>query len=172
VRCAQDLELVIQLAREIGQAALERMATYNLAEARLWHGSLDEALRLARRSEAVQRAHGEGAAHFDQMLIARILAARGDDAELAMMLDVLSRTSLGSADQILVDVLGCAARHASGAEWDLALSAAERELGDDLKLELAHLAARRGELADPHRARAAERALAHPIWVRQISAFR
>ena len=172
VRCAEDLELVIQLAREIGQASLERMATYNLAEARLWHGSLDEALRLARRSEAVQRAHGEGAAHFDQMLIARILAARGDDAELAMMLNVLSRTPLGSADQVVVDVLGCAARRAPAEEWDLALSAAERELGDDLKLELAHLAARRGKLGDPHRAHAAERALAHPIWVGQISAFR
>lgn len=172
VRCAEDLELVIQLAREIGQAALERMATYNLAEARLWHGSLDEALRLARRSEAVQRAHGEGAALFDQMLIARILAARGDDAELGMMLNVLSRTPLGTADHVLVDVLGCAARHASAAEWHLALSAAERELGDDLKLELAHLASRRGQLADPHRAAAAALALAHPIWVRQISAFR
>lgn len=171
-RCAADLELVIQLAREIGQAALERMATYNLAEARLWHGSLDEALRLARRSEAVQRAHGEGAAHFDQMLIARILAARGDDAELAVMLTVLSRTPLGTGDQLLVDVLGCAARNAQIAAWDLALAAAERELGDDLKLELALLASRRGRLADPHRARAAERAVAHPIWQRHLAAFR
>ena len=89
-----------------------------------------------------------------------------------MMLNVLSRTPLGPGDQVVVDVLGCAARRASGSEWDLALSTADRELGDDLKLELAHLASRRGRLAEPHRARAAERALVHPIWVHQISAFR
>ena len=66
-RCNEDLRTVIQLAREIGQAQVERIATYNLGEALLWQGSLDEALQLARRSEALQLGHGEGAAKLDQL---------------------------------------------------------------------------------------------------------
>ncbi|MGN6105089.1 MAG: protein kinase domain-containing protein, partial [Kofleriaceae bacterium] len=72
-RADADLQRVIQIAREIGQATLERIATYNRAESLLWAGALDAALPLARRSLSIQRGHGEGAAQWDLLLVARIL---------------------------------------------------------------------------------------------------
>jgi len=165
-RCAEDLRLVIQIAREIGQAALERIATYNLAESLLWHGAHDEALRLAQRSVTLQRAHGEGAAHFDQLLVARILAARGARGELAAILDQLAGAELADHERAVVGVLRCVADGAPPAAWAEALAAA-RDLAIDNQLELAHLARAAGALPADRAAELRAIAAAHPIWRRR-----
>jgi tetratricopeptide (TPR) repeat protein len=165
-RCADDLRRVIQIAREIGQAMLERIATYNLAESLLWNGPLDEALQLARRSLSLQRGHGEGAVHFDQLLLARILAARGDRAELAALLAVLDAAELSPSDRVIVGALYCVSEHASLERWGEALVHAE-SLGVDNRLELAHLAARDGRLSPVLSSAMRDLASSHPIWSRR-----
>ncbi len=166
-RCAEDSRRVIQLAREIGQAALERIGTYNLAESLLWHGGFDEALQLARRSLQLQRGHGEGALQWDQLLIARILAARGDLDELAELVPVLDAADLGPADRALVRVLRCVMQRASANEWTAALLAAHDLVTPDNRLELAHLALRAGALSADAHITYAELARNHPLWSRR-----
>src|SRR5690606_10968381 len=124
-RCNEDLRRVIQLAREIGHAHTERIATYNLAEALLWQGEHDEALQLARRSETLQLAHGEGAAKLDQLLIARILAALGQRDELAAVLAALESAKLTPDEAALLEVLRCARDEAPVENWLRALDAAK-----------------------------------------------
>jgi tetratricopeptide (TPR) repeat protein len=168
-RTASDLRVVIQVAREIGQATLERIGTYNLAEDRLWQGSLEEALHLARRSLAIQRGHGEGTERWDQLLVARILAAFGDRAgELASLLDVLEAGELDPGDRAMVRVLRCAAGDHAADEWRNALDDGDSILPLDRRLELAHLAIRRGMLPAERRDQVRELATRHPIWLRRL----
>lgn len=161
-RCNEDLRTVIQLAREIGHAQVERIATYNLGEALLWQGSLDEALRLARRSEALQLGHGEGAAKLDELLIARVLAARGDTAELANILQVLGRQALSPNEQAVFDIL-------SGGKWEDLLRS--EHLTVENRLELGQLALRAGVLDAERRQELAALQAAHPLWSKLPVAF-
>ncbi|WP_437684800.1 protein kinase domain-containing protein [Sorangium sp. So ce176] len=74
----------VRLARELGHAQLERMATLNLAEMRYWMGAPDEALPLARRSLDLQRRFfNQRPSPDDALLLARIHLARGEDDEAA-----------------------------------------------------------------------------------------
>jgi tetratricopeptide (TPR) repeat protein len=160
---ARDLRVVIQVAREGGQPMLERIVTYNLAEDRLWQGAFDESLQLARRSLAIQRAYGEGSVAFDQLLLARVLAARGDRDELGGVIVALRAAELSEPDRLVVEVLSCACEDRPIEHWQPPLLAAQG-LADDVRLELAHLAIRSGAL--PAELRGELRALAtqHPIW--------
>jgi len=166
-RTANDLRVVIQIARENGQATLERIATHNLAEDWLWQGALDEALQLARRGLAIQRGHGEGDDNLDLLLLARVLAARDDREELATMLSLLVVDHLSDADRRVLAVLGCVRDRAGHDAWQVAL-AGITELPSDLRLELAHLALREGHLEPPLRAELHEVASKHPIWARRV----
>jgi tetratricopeptide (TPR) repeat protein len=163
-RCAADLRRVIQLAREIGQASLERIATYNLGEAMLWQGSLDDALRLARRSASIQRSHGEGASHFDELLIARILAARADRIELGTVLDALETAPLSPTELATVRVLRCAATEAPMDAWGRALREGAEALTVEGRLELSHLALRCGRLPAELREELRVLKTTHPTW--------
>jgi len=145
---------------------LERIATYNLSESLLWNGALDEALRLARRSLSLQRGHGEGAIQFDQLLIARIYAARGDRSELAELLAELGTAELSDADRQLVTALGCVDPSTPVDVWTRCLVDAD-SLGIDLQLELAFLAGRAGKLQGEVGDRLRKRAAEHPIWSRR-----
>jgi tetratricopeptide (TPR) repeat protein len=168
-KCAADLRHVIQLARESGHASVERIATYNLAESLLWAGAHGEALLLAQRSRAIQRAHGEGADHFDVMLIARILAARGDRDELLRIIPDLETSELSTSDHVILDVLRCVADDAPPEVWLPALVASDDVLGPENRLELGVLALRAGRLPAERleilRALAAER----PTWSRRLA---
>jgi tetratricopeptide (TPR) repeat protein len=163
-RCNEDLRRVIQLAREIGHAHSERIATYNLGEALLWQGDYDEALRLARRSAQLQLAHGEGAAKLDQFLIARILAARGDRDELAVVLGGLASVTLSPSEQVMLAILRCVAERASAADWMTALEAGKDVLTVENRLELYRLAAHDGVLADDTLAELRALQANHPLW--------
>lgn len=168
-RCAEDLRHVIQLAREIGQAALERIATYNLGESLLWEGTLDEALRLAQRSRVIQRAHGEGADHFDQMLIARILAARGEREQLTTVIAGLDDAQLSDTDRAILGVLRCVADGAPHAAWTTAIDAAFPLLGPENRLEIGLLALREGALSTERRDELLALARERPSWARRLA---
>ncbi len=159
-RSHEDLRLVIQLARESGQAHFERVATYNLGEDRLWEGALDEALQLAKRSFALQSRAAEGTTQPDRMLLARVHAARGEASELAQVLATFAGEAVGDDDRVYLDVLASAPAD---------ILAATEALGVPQRLELGHLVRARATTAE----RAALRALAetHPIWVRRCNEF-
>jgi tetratricopeptide (TPR) repeat protein len=166
-RVEADLRTVIQLAREAGHATLERMACHNLAEQRLWQGALDEAANLARRGLALQRGHGESLTWLDELLLARILAARGDLAETRALLADVSRHDIGEDNRVVVGILECYLAPAPAEAWAGWLARADAVLSDDVRLELAELAQRRRAL--PSDKLAAIRALAgrHPVWSRR-----
>lgn len=145
-RTEEDLRLVIQLARESGQAHYERVATHNLAEHRLWRNQLDDALALARRGLALQ-SHAEGSTRPDRLLLARVLAARDNRGELTDLLATFAREEgLSEDDEVTLAVL-----RAVAAGDQPGLAAAFRRTASlfaQLRLELAVLAARLGAL-DP-----------------------
>jgi eukaryotic-like serine/threonine-protein kinase len=166
-RVEADLRTAIQLARETGHATLERNATHNLAEQRLWQGALDDAVNLARRALSVQRGHGEGSTWVDELLLARILAARGDLAETATLLAELSRHDIGHDNRIIVGVLRCCLGPAEAGEWAAWLARADTVLNDDVRLELALLAHRHRVLGDEKLAEVRALASHHPVWSRR-----
>ncbi len=77
-RSIEDMREAIRLAREHGQAVLERAASYNLAEELLWQTQYDEAYELAQRSMTLQARHGSRPAVTDLLLVLRIAAAKRD----------------------------------------------------------------------------------------------
>jgi eukaryotic-like serine/threonine-protein kinase len=169
-RSEQDARAVIQLTREGGQAHIERAATYNLAEDLLWQGQLDEALQLARRSLRLQQGHGEGTTSPDLMLIARILAAKGERVELAgvlAQLEQLDLASLGAEELIVHRALVATAQREGGATWS-ALLADSAGLPISSRLEIALLAARGGQLTGPARDAAIALARDNPLFVRRV----
>ena len=171
-RMQDDLRSSIQLARESGQAHFERVAAYNLAEDRLWRGLLDEALSLARRSLALQSRAGEGSTRVDRLLLARVLAARGDHGELAEVLATFAAEPAGD------DVLELAVLRAicEPATWDAALAVLAEAPRPELyavtsRLELLYLVARAGRLDPGLRAEAVRLAQADPFWAARVGEF-
>jgi eukaryotic-like serine/threonine-protein kinase len=148
-RVELDRRTVIQLAREGGHATVERNATHNLAEDRLWQGALDEAERLARRCLSLQRGHGEGSTAVDELLLARIMAAKGDLTETRSLVTKLIASDLAGAERIMVELLRCYVERAPPAEWAVWLDRANLALGDELRLEFALLAQRADDATKP-----------------------
>ena len=182
-RSAEDQRLVIQLAREAGQAQIERVGTYNLAEELLWRGAYDEALALARRCVALQLGPCEASAALDRVLVARILAARGARAELAEALAALAEETSNveleaEVGPAIVAALHAVADGAGAARWReiLASSAAPAD-GDDgansqlLRLEIAALAARAGCLTGRERDDILALAQDDPVFAARIGDF-
>ncbi len=166
-RTEQDLRLVIQLARESGQAHYERVATHNLAEHRLWRAQLDEALQLARRGLALQ-SHAEGTTRPDRLLLARVLAARGDLDELMEVLATFDREDdLGEEDATVVRLLrGIAAGDTTAIGEAVP---AIHGLFQQLRLELGLLASKVHALPAADRDVLLELARTDPIWTHRIA---
>jgi tetratricopeptide (TPR) repeat protein len=162
-----DLRAVIQLAREAGHATLERIATHNLAEQRLWQGALDEAASLARRGLSLQRGHGEGSTWVDELLLARILAARGDLGETRALLGEISRNEIGDDNRIIVGILQCCCTTDVPDQWAAWLARADAVLSEDVRLELASLAQRHRALSPEKLAEVRILASRHPVWSRR-----
>jgi hypothetical protein len=146
-RIESDLRTAIQLARETGQVMLERGATHNLAEHRLWQDALGEALPLARRGLSLQISHAEGATAVDELLLARVLAAGGEIDETRSLVARLAAINLAPEDRIVVEVLRCFVDSAPPSEWQPWLEHADAALSEDLRLELSVLAKRRSALS-------------------------
>jgi tetratricopeptide (TPR) repeat protein len=168
-KTADDLRLVIQIARENGQAQLERAATHNLGEHRLWEGKLDEALQLARRGYALQSRAGEGSTRLDRFLLARVLAALSDRTELTELLKTFdAEPDLSDADRALLAALRAAA--GDDAIWPDVV-ADLGELYQGMRIEIAHLAARSGKLPDPVKAEILALARTDAVWSRRLTEF-
>ncbi|WP_437594440.1 protein kinase domain-containing protein [Sorangium sp. So ce1000] len=97
-----DLRTAVALARELGNAYLERGPAHNLAELLYWGGELTEALPLALRALELQQRFFEASAMPDYaLLVARIQCARGELAEARRHLDwVRTRCDLGAAPPV------------------------------------------------------------------------
>jgi tetratricopeptide (TPR) repeat protein len=162
-RTADDLRRVIQLAREIGQSSLERIATYNLAEDLLWRGELDEALALARRCLAIQIAHGEGSTRPDRLLLARLLAAAGLDDELEGVLATFDREDLADDEIATLRVLRAACAPDDSGQWEGVFDAIET-LPPSQRLELIHVMSKHDQLSPAQRDAARALAAENPFW--------
>ncbi len=162
-RTSADLRLATQLARETGMAHFERVSAHNLAEQLLWRGQLDEALPLARRGLALQTKTGEGTTGPDRMLLARILAARGDRGELDLVLATFANEETSGDEAAVLGVLRIVAGDRAAPMWDIALAATD-EVFVQLRLEIWHLAARHHALDEDRRGRARDLAAADPVW--------
>jgi hypothetical protein len=166
-RTEDDLTAVIQLARESGQAHFERVAAHNLAEHKLWRAQLEDAINLARRGLALQTQAAEGSTRPDRMLLARVLAARDELAELADVLATFEKEDdLADEEQVALSILRAIAN------GDLAaLAAAVTGLDGvfaQMRLELAALASRRVALPPELRQGLIELAKADPLWTSRI----
>ncbi|WP_437803787.1 protein kinase domain-containing protein [Sorangium sp. So ce693] len=97
-----DLRTAVALARELGNAYLERGPAHNLAELLYWGGELAEALPLALRALELQQRFFEASAMPDYaLLVARIQCARGELADARRHLDwVRTRCDLGAAPPV------------------------------------------------------------------------
>jgi tetratricopeptide (TPR) repeat protein/tRNA A-37 threonylcarbamoyl transferase component Bud32 len=169
-RTADDLRHASQLARESGQAVVERSVVHNLSEQMLWEGKLDEALQLARRGLSLQSRAAEGGTGLDRLLLARVLAARGEVVELREVLATFSGETLGDNDLAgakTLEVLRALASSGSADVWEKALDGTE-PVFVQLRLELWLLAARHGRLSDTRTVIARELAAADPLWKRRI----
>ncbi|HUS28727.1 MAG TPA: protein kinase, partial [Kofleriaceae bacterium] len=166
-RTEQDLNAVIQLARESGQAHFERVAAHNLAEHKLWRAQLDDALGLARRGLSLQSQAAEGSTRPDRMLLARVFAARGELAELSEVLATFDREDdLADEERVTIAIL----RAIAAGDRD-ALAAALSGLDGvfaQMRLELASLAARQGALPPELRQGLIELAKTDPLWAARI----
>jgi tetratricopeptide (TPR) repeat protein len=167
-RVEADLRAVIQLAREAGHPTLERTAAHNLAEQRLWQGAFDEATNLARRALSLQRGHGEGPTWLDELLLARILAARGELGETAALLAQIPG-EIGDDNRVIVGALACciAPPGSAAPAWERWLARADAELSEDLRLELAALAHRAHAVPPDKLAELRALASRHPVWSRR-----
>jgi serine/threonine protein kinase/tetratricopeptide (TPR) repeat protein len=169
-RTADDLRHASRLARESGQAFLERGATHNLAEQLMWTGDLDEALALARRSLSLQQQSGEPTG-IDRVLVARVLAARGDIPALREVLTTFSGDdAFGENDAAhtqTLRVLSALANNGDTYVWKAAL-ADTGALYAQLRLELWHLASVHGQLPSEMREQALVLAAADPLWRRRV----
>ena len=172
-RTADDLRHASQLARESGQAVVERSVVHNLSEQMLWEGKLDEALQLARRGLSLQSRAAEGGTGLDRLLLARVLAARGELIELREVLATFSgelTETMGDNDLAgakTLEVLHALANNGSTDVWEKALEGTE-PVFLQLRLELWILAARHGRLSDTRTEIARELAAADPLWKRRI----
>ncbi|XXY51106.1 protein kinase [Sorangium sp. So ce269] len=179
-RAIDDLRRAVDLAREVGNPWPERAATGNLAELLFWNGSDDEALGLARRGRALEERFMERPVHELSLVLARLHAARGEDAEAAARVAWIRAScppgpSAPSA-QALLDAVGLAIDAAGGASWEETL-ARSRDLLPIERLEalyfLARAARRAGREAEARAAFAEARPLLPegPSFARRFAAL-
>ncbi len=157
-----DLRDAIHLAREHGQAMIERSGAYNLAEMLLWQNQLGESFQWAQRSLALQERYGARAAVPDLLLTMRIAAAR-NERELVSQRLLAVPDDLGPADACFRDALETWLRPSVDA-WRRVLSQADRVLEREQVLELGRLALLGGYLDQEARVEYRERALKSPVW--------
>jgi hypothetical protein len=181
-RAKRDQARAVEIGREIGHADLERYPTYNLAELLLFTGDLDAAERLARRSRELQLRHHDRPGPEDTLLVGRVLAARGDDAEAAALLAwVREHVDVAAMPPSVAVQARMIEQAASGsfdaAAWEALYEAARAAALLDGVLELIYVAAvtarRRGErsAADSWVRRGVEVAATSERWRARFAAF-
>ena len=94
-----------------------------------------------------------------------MLAARDDRAELAHLVTTFAGEQLAAEDAAVV---GCLQAVVDATTWERALAAID-PLPPQLRIELAHLAIRRGRLDAARRAEIGRLAAEHPIWRHRVA---
>lgn len=81
VRLIADLEHLLRISREMGNGRMEQQAHFYLGVFQRWLHNFEEAEKHARRAvEIDERRFGDAARPESRLLLARVLAARGDSA--------------------------------------------------------------------------------------------
>lgn len=176
-----DLRHTIQIAREIGQPALERVGAHNLAEYLFRCGESREALALARRGYDLRRFLSEQTA-ADSLLLARILTIMEEtDEARAMLEEARSLATSGEStplDEIYMRALELTLDKEPGprtTEWDAVVCEGRERLPVGAYLEVLHLracaAARTGqqELVRRMLAEAEDYLPRCPIWTKPFA---
>lgn len=163
-----DADRLRLLGRELGYARFEQEADYHVGLFLCWSGDLDEGeVRARHLIEVNDRWLGGGAAAEYYLLLARILAARGDIERLRTLLVEFRRRQaagappLSPSEQQVLQLVDLAATSTSDDEWNPAAERLEAaiagglHLGDHLRVEFFDL---RGRAAQRRRDSAAARA--------------
>lgn len=163
-RSEADMREAIRLAREHGQAMIERSGSYNLAEALLWRNQLGESLDLAQRSWSLRERYGSRAAIPDLLLVLRVAAARN---ERSMVEHGLSQVpeDLNPVDSCFRAALSTWL-HPSAEAWQKVLAEADRVLDGDQAVEVGWLAMSSGLLDEATENEYRLRARRNPVWRR------
>jgi eukaryotic-like serine/threonine-protein kinase len=145
-RAREDLGRAVVLAHRLGNAVVERSASFNLAELLYHDGALEESLPLALRARDLQRRFvGEDELPDCALLLARVHAARGEREAARTELDqVREKEGLAPTARVLVRLLELVlAPTTTSAEWE-DLEAAVRQLDStDVLLEYRRFAGKR-----------------------------
>jgi hypothetical protein len=159
-----DLRDAIHLAREHGQAMIERSGAYNLAEVLLWRNQLDESFEWAQRSWSLQERYGARAAIPDLLLMLRVAAARQDRLTVESGLADVPE-DLNPVDSCFRAALTTWLRP-SVEGWREVLAIADRVLDSDQAVEVGWLAMTTGMLDEQAAREYRLRAGRNPVWRR------
>jgi tetratricopeptide (TPR) repeat protein len=174
----EDLERAVVLARETGHADMERGPSHNLAELLYFEGRTREALPLARRAYELQLRFHAQAAPEDALLLARILAARGEHEDAKAMAAWLrarcDETTLAPYLRVLLEMVELIVSDSAEEAWSALIVRARHHAVGDERLEVLCAAA---DWARQHHARelsqrilteARELAASSPVWLARI----
>ncbi len=181
-RARRDGAACRDVAVELGHFQLERAAHYNLAELLLWMGRADEAVPLARVPHEMQMRYVGEPFPEDQILCARIAAARGDaeaaTAALAWVAEHCDAGAISPSQQLLVRMVELACGPYDATAWERLCAASETASVLDEQLEILLLRAQQAigssspEEADRAVAAADRRADRSSVWRARVRALR
>jgi eukaryotic-like serine/threonine-protein kinase len=162
-RSIEDLGRAIQLAREHGQAILERAASYNLAEELLWRNQLERSFDLAQQSFSLQERYGLRTAIPDLLLCLRIAAVRNDRKWVESRIVEVPTEDLSPVDQCFRAAL-VAWLHPSAEAWRGVLLEADRVLDSEQAIEVGWLALNTRTLDAVTKKAFYDRLRSAPVW--------
>ncbi|MGK4003389.1 protein kinase [Sorangium sp. So ce1036] len=174
-----DLRRAVDLAREIGNPWLEKMASYNVAVLLYWSDRQREACALARRARWLEEQSSERPMAETAILLASILLELGEHEEASQIFGWVERScALGPADtadhsllSLVLSELGVRPARAPSLTWGEAIQLAEQQRSTENTLRLlywrARTALRRGRCDDARDALAMARARRGecPMWL-------
>ena len=180
-----DLRRAVDLAREIGNPWLEKLASYNVALLLHWSDRQPEALALARRARLLEERSRERPVAYTALLLAEILIALDQHDEAAPLVSWVEQTCPPEpADlpryhmlQLVLREAGAAVTGATPPPWDEVLRRAEGQLSVETALRLLYwracLAVRGGRLEEAALALEAARARRGPcpLWLSRFDAL-
>ncbi len=159
-RLIADLKQLLEIAREMGNGRMEQQAHFYLGVFQRWLHDFAEAEKHARRAvEIDQRRFGDAARPESQLLLARVLAAKGEHAAgRAILAEIRARQArardrgdreieLLPAEEAFFNMVDLATRPSDESEWDaLQAQAAPCLTGQDL-IEVLEMRARAAQRA-------------------------
>ena len=146
----RDLRRAIDLAREIGNPWLEKLASYNVALLLHWSDRQPEALVLARRARWLEERSAERPLHYTALLLAEILISLGEYEEAGGLVSWVERTCPpGPSDvpcfhmlQLVLSEVGIRPMSAPAPGWDEVTRLAQPSLSVEGMLRLLYWRAR------------------------------